>query len=79
MAFSSVGHGGEEARGSFLLLADAGEKGSAWAGWRGQRVTRRGDGWGLGFLAGLWMRAACAGEEERGEGGYAAPGKYFSL
>lgn len=39
MTFSSVGHGGEEGRGSFLLLADAGEKGSAWAGWRGQGVT----------------------------------------
>jgi len=54
MALSSVGHRGEEARGSFLLLADAGEKGSAWAGWQGQGVTRGGDGWGLGFSAGLW-------------------------
>lgn len=79
MAFSSVGHGGEEARGSFLLLADAGEKGSAWVGWRGQGVTCGGDGWDLRFSAGLWTRAARAGEEERGEGGYAVPGKYFSL
>lgn len=57
MTFSSVGHRGEEGRGSFLLLADAGEKGSAWAGWRGQGGDTRGDGWGCGIFAELWTWA----------------------
>lgn len=46
---SLVGRGGEEARGSFLLLADAGEqRGGARAGWRGQGVTR-------GVMDGTWL------------------------
>lgn len=52
MTFSSVGHGGEGGRGSFLLLADAGEKGSAWAGWRGQGVTLGVMDGAAGFLLG---------------------------
>lgn len=68
MTFSSVGHGGEEGRGSFLLLADAGEKGSAWAGWRGQGVTLGVMDGGLSPRSGRGQLAPESREEGRGIG-----------